>query len=120
MAFNLKQKREKAGLRVKEAAMEQMLEEHWKELTEGSEEKLLDSARSDKVREVTTEEQLADVREDTRQAVTEARMDTEKAPYDGVRRCDCLQGKEVTPLEQKRLTSKPVMEQEKHDSAVSK
>lgn len=119
MSYNLK----RVTARKKREAWEKNVEEKLRENAESyisdtskTEEGLLDSQRTNKEQHATTEKQLDSERSDTREALTEKRMDTEKAPFGGVNRASVESGN-IPPLEAKRLKTKPVMEDEKYRKA---
>jgi hypothetical protein len=122
MSYNLRE----VTARKKREAWEKSVEEKLRENadkyigdTSKTEEGLLDSERVGKDRHATIEKQLDDERSGTREAVTEKRMDTEKAPFGGVNRASVESGN-IPPLEAKRLKTKPVMEGEKYRRANEK
>ena len=99
---------------------EMMLRDNWDSYSKSvnkTEEKLLEVHRTGKAPNTVTEEQLDEVRDVTREAVTEKRIDTTKPEFGGKFRDDPLDGSEVPPLEKKRLATKPAMEDEKLEPA---
>lgn len=116
MAYNHKEVRARKKREDWERHTEMMLRDNWNSYSksvEKTEEGLLEGQRTGKAPNTVTEEQLDDVREGTREAVTEKRIDTTKPEFGGEFRKDPLDGSEVPPLERKRLATKPVMEDEK-------
>ena len=119
MSFNLRKMRAEAAMKEKQKHYERMLRDMAGEgkLDPETEEGLLEEQRTGKEPEATTEGLLEKVRQETKEAVTEKRLDTEKPAFGCVNRCDALDGSEVPPLEKKRLASKDVMEDEKYEKA---
>lgn len=119
MSFNLRRMRAEAAMQEKQKHYERMLRDMAGEgeLDAETEEGLLEEQRTNKEPEVATEALLDKVRSETKEAVTESRLDTDKPGYGCVNRCDALDGSEVPPLEKKRLASDDVMEDEKYDKA---
>ena len=100
--------------------MEKMLEEYWDSEKPATEEALLSEGRKENKNDAIMESRLDKVRKSTKDVITESRLDSEKSMYGGKIRNKAVVKNDVPPLEAKRLTAKPVMEDEKYKRANEK
>lgn len=119
--FNLKEAKANKARQNLDKHIEKMLEDYaakYKDVlkTVKTEEGLLEKQRTGKTSDL-TERLLDNKRTESSHMVTEKLLDSKKSLYNKHR----VKGSdsEVPPLEAKRLSTKPVMEDEDYDSAVS-